>query len=96
MAATESQSTYDLSVRVARRALDIAQDPGVSRADGGNHLARLAGANPSALQLALSNLRSAGSTSPQAEHACLLLQAGLVGLTEDGSQHAERRRRSPG
>jgi hypothetical protein len=80
MTATLPSTVRDLPLGLARRALDIACDPGLSRADGARHLLRLAKERELPLRLALAHLRRGGSTSAVCEHACMLLGFGIAEL----------------
>jgi hypothetical protein len=80
MSARTLDAARNFSLGLARRALDLARDPGLSREDSASHLVRLAKERQLPLHLALAHLRRSGSTSAVCEHACMLLRLGIAEL----------------
>ena len=78
---------------LARRALDVACDSTVTLSEGAEHLAWLAKGRTRALQLALAEARSSG-TSAICELACTMLQLAVTyAAAPTGPRHASHSRR---
>jgi hypothetical protein len=61
-------------ISIAKRALELALDPGVTPADGTDHLIRLARGGSAALEHALAELEREYPARSDREHACILLR----------------------
>lgn len=70
-----------LSWVIARRALDLAHDRGVSTAEGTEHLTRLADHRDLPLRVALAHLRPDDPPDTARGHACTLLELAIDALT---------------
>jgi hypothetical protein len=74
MSATMVPGTASVSASIARRALELGRDPGVSLAEGAHHLIRLALGRSFVLERALADVRHEQAPSSDGDHACILLR----------------------
>jgi hypothetical protein len=79
-ALTRVRSDHTVATSIARRAVDLASDPGVSVTEATDHLIRLAKMRPSELEHALIDVGRWCGTSAECEHARLLLRDAIVEL----------------
>ncbi len=85
MNATHSPHRQAPPSQIARRAVDLALDGGVSLADGAHHLCHLANRDPARLRDALQQLPVAPDAEPEEECARILLRHALSMLTASSS-----------
>jgi hypothetical protein len=82
-ARTDGAVVRDLGRAVARRALDVARDPGISVDEGSRHLHRLAKGQDALLRSALGQLVRVDTPGANADHARHLLRAAIALADEE-------------
>ena len=75
-----------LAGSIARRAVDLALDGGVSFGEASSHLCRLSGGLPGPLEDALHELPGPDAATPEQECARLLLVGTIAGLPSPGTR----------